>query len=74
MRKTVDAIKKIEQNTRKIIKLGTANYFLTCVENLLTESRSSTTPFERNTDKQISISGTDQSIDTNRTTMEHISL
>ena len=39
-----DVSKTIEQNARKKIKEGTAKYFLSCINNLLSESRRMTTP------------------------------
>ena len=41
--KKVDASEKIEQNVSKIIKAGTEKYFLTCLDNLLEESKIITT-------------------------------
>ena len=59
--------KKIARN--QIAYIPHLKYYL---NNLPTTSFS--TPFERNTAKQIFISATDQSEDTNRTWMEHLSL
>ena len=42
--KIVDASKTIKQNARKTINAGKAKYFLTCIDNLLAESRQMTTP------------------------------
>ena len=41
--KTVDASKTIEQYTIKTVKAVKAKYFLTCIENLLAESKEMTT-------------------------------
>ena len=38
-----DGSKTIEHNVSKIIKAGTAKYFLTCIDNILAESRQTTT-------------------------------
>ena len=66
--------KTIGKNASKTNKVVTAKYFLTCINNLLSESRSLITPFGTNTVRQISISAVGQSKDTNRTNMEHLLL
>ena len=71
---TVDVSKTIEQNSSKTVKSVTVKYFFTCIDNLLAESISLTTPLGINTAKQIYILATYQLIDTNRTRIEHLSL
>ena len=66
--KIADVIKQLK-NTIKTIKLGTAKDLLTCIGNILAKLISLTTPFGINTSRQISISATYQSRDTNRTMM-----
>ena len=64
--------KTIEPNARKTIKVGTAKYFLTHLDNLPIQLL--TNQFGRNAANQIYISATYSSADNNRTRMEHLSL
>ena len=66
--------KKIEKKAIKTFKARTEKYILACINNLLAESRLLTTLFGRNPAKQIPISATDQSTNTNCTRVKHLSL